>query len=52
MAGQLGATVRALNGTLRSSSTHRGAQATQLASDLLSFSVESVSDTELGKIYW
>ncbi len=49
MASQLSSTVRALISTLRSNSAHRGAQAAQLASDLYSLSVESVSDTELGK---
>ena len=48
MADSLSSTVRTLISTLSSSSAHRGALATQLASDLYSLCVESVSDTELG----
>jgi len=34
--------------TLRSKSPHRGSQAAQLASDLYTLCIESVSSTELG----
>ena len=49
MADSLSSTVRGLIATLSSTSAHRGALALQLASDLYSLSVESVSDTELGE---
>ena len=49
MADSLGSTVRVLISTLSSPSAHRGALAAQLASDLYTLSVESVSDTQLGK---
>lgn len=49
MADSLSSTVRTLISTLSSTSVHRGALAVQLASDLYSLCVESVSDTELGK---
>lgn len=48
MADSLSATLRALTATLRSKSTYRSGQAAQLASDLFTLSVESVSDTEIG----
>ena len=48
MADSLSSTVRALFSTLHSKSAHRGTQAAQLASDLYTLCVESVSDTEIG----
>ena len=50
MADNLKSVVRALLATLRSGSSQRGRQAAQLASDLFSLAVESVSDAELGTI--
>ena len=41
--------VQSLFETLRSKSPHRASQAAQLASDLYTLCIESVSDTELGK---
>ena len=50
MSDSLQSTVQCLLSTLSSRSSHRGSQAAQLASDLYTLCVESVSDTELGKI--
>ena len=48
--------VQSLFETLRSKSPHRGSQAAQLASDLYTLCIESVSSTELGIVeyydYW
>ncbi len=48
MADSLSSTVRALICTLQSKSAQRVIQAEQLASDLYTLCIESVSDTELG----
>ena len=49
MAESLSVNVLSLFATLRSKSPHRGFQAAQLASDLYTLCIESVSDTELGE---
>lgn len=43
--------VQALFATLHSRSSHRGPQAAEIASDLYTLCIESVSETELGRIY-
>lgn len=50
MAELLSRSVQALQETLRSKSPHRGSQAAQIAEDLYTFTIERITDTELGKL--
>lgn len=50
MAELLNRSVQTLQETLRSKSPHRGSQAANIAEDLYTFTIERITDTELGKL--